>query len=130
MVKDAAKKHGKAKSISGEEALKLVGGSGFRENEATVDGNDPTGMKKGDEVEIWPIDTGFNHKDRGSLVGLTDKEIVVESRTKKGTSVRIHAPRHVSLQFLGVMLPSCLSGVKCLKKSQASRSCMLRSLLK
>ncbi|KAH8602164.1 glutathione s-transferase-related protein-like protein [Bisporella sp. PMI_857] len=93
-VKAAAQKAGKAQSIKGDEALKKISASQFNESEVEVDSQDPTGLKKGEEVEVWPIDSGFNHKDRGVLSGLTEKEIVIESKTKDGQVVRIHTPRH------------------------------------
>jgi len=93
-VKAAAQKAGKPKPIKGPEAVKQISSSEFAESEAEVDPEDPTGFKKGQEIEVWPIDSGFNHKDRGKLVGLSGKEIVIESKTKEGKMVRIHAPRH------------------------------------
>jgi len=74
--------------------VKQLGRSEFAEEEGDVDVNDPTGLKKGDQVEVWPIDSGFTRKDRGALVGLDGREIVVDGRTEKGERVRIHAPRH------------------------------------
>lgn len=93
-IKAAAQKAGKPKRISGEEALKLVQGMEFMEKEAAVEENDPLGLKKGDVVEVWPVDTGFNHKDRGPLLGLDGREVVVEGKTEEATTVRVHAPRH------------------------------------
>lgn len=45
-------------------------------------------------MEVWPIDTGMNRRDRGVLVGLSTKEIVIESQTREGVKVKIHTPRH------------------------------------
>lgn len=59
-----------------------------------VDVQDPTGLQKGQEVQVWPIDTGMNNKDKGRLVGLSSHEIVIESCTKDGVKVKIHTPRH------------------------------------
>jgi len=58
-----------------------------------VDKKDPLGLKVGEEVEMWPVDSGFKQKDRGRLVGLTGKEAVIEKKTGKGEAIRIHAPR-------------------------------------
>ena len=45
-------------------------------------------------VESWPIDSGFNHHDRGKLVSLISKEAVLASQSKVGgKEVRIHHPR-------------------------------------
>lgn len=62
--------------------------------EGNVDDNDPLGLKKGQIVESWPTDSGFNHHDRGQLVSLTSKEVVLASQSKVGgKEVRIHHPR-------------------------------------
>ncbi|RDL37606.1 uncharacterized protein BP5553_05039 [Venustampulla echinocandica] len=93
-VKAAAKKEGKPKTIKGPEALDIVSRSEFAEAEALVDSSDPTGLKKGQEIRVWPTDSGFSHKDSGKLVGLDGKEIVIEKKNKSGKTVRVHAPRH------------------------------------
>jgi hypothetical protein len=93
-VKAAATKRGKPKTVKGDEAASTVGASEFAEQEGQVDSEDPLGLKKGDTVEVFPTDSGSNHKDRGLLVALNGKEIVVESKTREGKTVRVHAPRH------------------------------------
>jgi len=93
-VKAAATKAGKPKTLQGTEAVNQISKSDYAEPESLVDASDPTGLKKGQEIEVWPSDSGFNHKDRGKLVGLSGKEIVIESKTQTGQIVRIHAPRH------------------------------------
>jgi hypothetical protein len=55
--------------------------------------SDPTGLKEGQEVLMYPIDTGFESKDQGKLIGLTSREAVVSAKSKDGTEVRIHHPR-------------------------------------
>lgn len=50
-------------------------------------------MKKGQKVEVWPTDSGFNNRDVGILVALNEREIVWETKTKEGESVHVHAPR-------------------------------------
>jgi hypothetical protein len=51
-------------------------------------------MKEGEEVIMYPIDTGYNSKDSGKLVGLGAHEAVVSSKTKQGEKeIRIHYPR-------------------------------------
>jgi hypothetical protein len=84
----------KAPKINAEEALSIVEKGIFLEEEGDVESGDPSGLSKGDEVEVWPIDSGFNHKDRGRLVKLDGGEIVVEGKTKNEKTVKIHAPRH------------------------------------
>lgn len=84
----------KATTLKGDEAVQLIAQAGFAEVEGDVDENDPLGLKKGQEVEVWPTDTGFKHRDRGRLLSLTKNEAVIAAKTKVGeTEVRIHAPR-------------------------------------
>lgn len=82
--------------VSGEEAKGLIlggGGSAGGDGSVEVDATEPVvkalGLKKGDEVEVWPTDSGSNHRDKGKLVGMSKREVVWE--TEKG--VRVHAPR-------------------------------------
>ena len=81
-------------TFEGGEAVKHVTSADFSEQDTRVDENDPLGLKEGQDVEVWPTDTGFRHKDRGKLVGLTRVEVVIEAQSKvEGKVVRIHAPR-------------------------------------
>ncbi|KAF2104467.1 glutathione S-transferase [Rhizodiscina lignyota] len=57
-----------------------------------VDSSDPTGLRKGEEIEMWPIDSGFSHKDEGELVGLSADEMIIRKQAK-GKELRIHYPR-------------------------------------
>ncbi|KAF2642935.1 hypothetical protein P280DRAFT_547185 [Massarina eburnea CBS 473.64] len=50
---------------------------------------DALGLSRGDEVEVFPSDYGQAHKDRGAVVGLTTKKIVI--RNAKG--LHLHFPR-------------------------------------
>jgi len=55
---------------------------------------DPSGLKQGEEVEIFPIDTGFSRRDKGRLVHFTSAEIAVSAKAEQGDKeVRIHFPR-------------------------------------
>lgn len=81
-------------TLKGAEAVKYVIQAEYSEPEGNVDANDPLGLKKGQDVESWPIDSGFRHHDRGNLVSLTSKEVVLVSQSKiGGKEVRIHHPR-------------------------------------
>ncbi|TVY32344.1 hypothetical protein LOCC1_G008510, partial [Lachnellula occidentalis] len=93
-TKAAASASPPAPKITPEEALRIVSKGGFPEPEGDVDVNDPSGLANGDEIEIWPVDSGFNHKDRGSLIKLDGEEVVIKGQTEKGAAVRIHCPRH------------------------------------
>lgn len=84
----------KPTKLKGDEMVQHITQADFAEQEAQVDQKDPLGLRKGQEVEVWPTDTGFKHKDRGRLVGLTKDEVVIAAKTKVGEKeVRIHAPR-------------------------------------
>lgn len=84
----------KPTTLKGAEAVKHVTQAEFYEPEGDVDASDPLGLKKGQDVESWPIDSGFKHHDRGQLVSLTSKEVVLEAQSKfGGRDVRIHHPR-------------------------------------
>ena len=75
--------------LEGKDAVSKVLNSGFDESELKVH-PDPTGLKAGEEVAMWPVDTGYNCKDEGKLVGLSSWEAVVSSRAREdeGKEVR------------------------------------------
>ena len=81
------------KKLEGDDAVKTILGGEFGEPEPRVDLDDATGLKKGDQVEGWPADTGSKHRDQGVLVGLTQQETVIETKSQNGTPVRVHHPR-------------------------------------
>lgn len=87
----------KPTELSGEEAIARILASEFSEPESSLEvESDPVqGLTKGSEIEMWPIDTGYNCKDSGKLVKLDVHEVVVEAKTKQDESktVRIHYPR-------------------------------------
>jgi len=93
-VLSSIKSNGPAPKISGKETVEKIKGEGWAEGELGVDEGDPSGLRKGEIVEVWPTDSGFNHRDRGRLVGLSTAEIVVEGMMEGGEGVRIHCPRH------------------------------------
>ena len=81
-------------TLKGADAVKFVTQADFAEPEGQVDDSDPLALKKGQDVEVWPIDTGFKHRDRGRLVALTLKESVVATQSKVGgKEIRVHHPR-------------------------------------
>ena len=89
----AKEKAPKPKLIEGDEAVKTILGGDFGEPQLKVDEHDFTGLKEGAEVEGWPVDTGFKHRDRGLLVGLTPQEAVIEAKSQNGTTIHVHHPR-------------------------------------
>jgi glutathione S-transferase len=88
----------RVRTVSGEEAARLVSDAAPPSAAADAfDDNDPVvkarGLKKGQQVLLFPSDYGSSHKDVGKLVAINGVESVVE--TDQGeTPVRIHAPRH------------------------------------
>jgi len=96
VVKQAKGQAPKPATVKGPEAVEKILGAEFGDeaSQSVLEG-DPTGLKKGDEVQVWPTDSGQRHRERGILVGLTEKEIVIEVQRKpEQKSVRVHAPRH------------------------------------
>lgn len=84
----------KPTTFESAEAIEYIMKADFAEPEGQVDEKDPMGLKKNQDVESWPIDTGSNHRDRGRLVALTPKEVVMAIRSKVGgKEVHIHHPR-------------------------------------
>jgi hypothetical protein len=89
------KEAGKAPTLSGADAVKHVAAGDFVEEGGYVDGNDPLGLKQGQDVVVYPVDTGRGHPDRGRLMKLDKTEVVISLQTKIGEKdVRLHAPRH------------------------------------
>jgi len=81
-------------TLKGDEAFRRIIHANFADNDVAIDEQDPLGLKKGEEVEVWPIDTGFTHRDRGLLVGLNQEEVVLAVRPEKeGEEIRLHFPR-------------------------------------
>lgn len=93
-IEEAKKAAPKPTTFKGADAIKHITQADFYESEGEVDSSDPLGLKKGQDIESWPIDTGFRHHDRGKLVSLTSKEVVFAVQSKVGgKEVRIHHPR-------------------------------------
>jgi len=81
--------------LRGPEAVSRILSSGFQdnENELTVH-KDPCGLQQGQDVIIYPVDTGYNSKDGGKLVGLNINEAVLKTMSQPdGREMRIHFPR-------------------------------------
>ena len=87
----AKKKAPKPTSLKGQAAAQRVLAADLADNDIGVNVADPLALKLAQQVEVWPIDSGFNSRDAGSLVGLNDEEIVIEKVV--GKSIRMHLPR-------------------------------------
>nr|BBG28478.1 putative glutathione S-transferase [Aspergillus versicolor] len=97
-VGEARKGLRRPQTVSGEKVAAWLGKAGVEDqDEARVEQNDPVvkaqGLYQGQEVLLWPADTGANHKTKGKLVGFTSREITLDT-TEGEVSVRVHAPRH------------------------------------
>jgi hypothetical protein len=80
--------------VSGEDVVKYMQGARFVESIGEIAANDPLGLQAGDEVEVCPIESGFSHRDRGTLLTLTPNEVVVGKKMKSGGGdIRVHLPR-------------------------------------
>lgn len=97
----AKQKLGKVPTISGEEAARTIVQSSYFEGAVKdVEQSEPLvkalGLKKGDSVLVFPLDSGSTHKDSGALSGLDGKEIVFETKADLQGSpvIQVHAPRH------------------------------------
>jgi len=90
----AAKKHGKPKTVKGAEAAIQISASEYAESLPSSETAATAAAKNGQQVQMWPIDSGFSNKDSGVLLAANEAEFVIETTTKEGKTVRVHAPRH------------------------------------
>ncbi|KAF2484457.1 hypothetical protein BDY17DRAFT_128733 [Neohortaea acidophila] len=84
--------------ISDIEAVKLIESSAFwQADELPVESLDPTGLVRGEEVDLIALDSasaaGINRRDVGRLEGLTVTSATIGTETKNGVHVRIHYQR-------------------------------------
>jgi glutathione S-transferase len=95
LVKTSQQQMGEPLTVSGEHAVAKIKCASFARNPADTQilERDPLGLKVGDEVLIWPTDSGSLHKDRGRLIGLKEDEVVIEVQGSDGTPIRLHTPR-------------------------------------
>lgn len=63
-------------------------------NDVVVDEKDPQGFLAGEIVEVVPTDSGINHPQAGTLVGLQSDQVVLSVLIPKDNrTVIIHFPR-------------------------------------
>ena len=91
-LKDAKSKAPKPATLKGDTAAERILNASFANKDLGVDAADPLGLRQGAEVEVFPIDSGTKHKDRGILIGLTEDEVVLSTKVK-GKELRLHFPR-------------------------------------
>ncbi|EKD13711.1 uncharacterized protein L3040_005668 [Drepanopeziza brunnea f. sp. 'multigermtubi'] len=92
-ARSAATTAGKPKTVTGDQAVQIMQQSSLVERELGVEDGDPSGLRHGERVEVWPVDSGRSGRDRGRLVGLNGNEIVVVTEGGKVEGVRVHCPR-------------------------------------
>lgn len=89
-VKAAKATAPKPTKLKGKEAAEQILSAGFAEPEAKVNSSDTQkSLHRGDHVEVFPVDTGSSHLEKGVLLGLTGDEIVVALEN----GLRLHTPR-------------------------------------
>lgn len=79
--------------VEGPEALKRVHAAKLDGESGQVEEHDPLGLKKGQKVNVSPIDTGYTAQEEGELLSLHGQEVIVGVKTKEGADVRLHCPR-------------------------------------
>ncbi|KAK3670229.1 hypothetical protein LTR78_009884 [Recurvomyces mirabilis] len=83
----------KPTELEGKDAVKQILAAGFVDTSPKVEA-DPSGLKDGEEVDMYPNDTGYNRKDTGKLIKLTSSEAVISTKSKQDAKeLRIHYPR-------------------------------------
>lgn len=82
----------KPATLKGDAATQRILSAAFAENDLRVDNADPLGLQQGAEVEVFPIDSGTRHQDKGRLVGLKEDEVVLSIQAQ-GKEVHVHYPR-------------------------------------
>lgn len=92
-VASAKNQSPKVVRVKGEQATSLVTSSRFTDQTMVVDVNDPLNLKEGTMVELFPLDSGHTHRDRGLLVKLTKDEVAISLQSKSGVELHVHAPR-------------------------------------
>lgn len=95
-VKEAEAANGpKPPRVKIDEVMKHMAASRFYEPVGEIDAHDPTGLKAGDAVTVWPTDSGSSHRDSGRLLTLTPHSIAIAKRTKadEKLEIHLHAPR-------------------------------------
>lgn len=93
-VKSGRSKIPRPTRIDGETAAQRVFNAKYADSDIGIDTKDPLGLNKGDLVQVWPTDSGFNHRDEGRLIGLSQDEIVISIQTEDTIApIHLHCPR-------------------------------------
>lgn len=92
VLRDAKSRAPKPTSLKGDVAAQRILKAPFRETDLTVDHTDPLGLQPGTQVVVYPTDSGSRHQDQGTLIGLSENEIVL-SVESQGQELHVHYPR-------------------------------------
>lgn len=93
-MQDRERQNGPPDILGNQEAIEYIMSSGYTEAAGEVDPSEPLRFSKGQAVEVWPSDSGSAHRDKGHLVSIGVKEIVIESAVPNGQGhLRLHFPR-------------------------------------
>lgn len=92
-IKTARSAMPKPTTLKGREAAQRIEAAGYADDQPVVCAGDPLGLQAGEKVEVFPIDSGFGHKDVGTLLGLNEDEVVIGVQTESGKEIRVHHPR-------------------------------------
>jgi len=88
-VKSAKSSGPRPTSLKGKAAAEQILASNFAESEGDIEHGEPQKLRKGDQVEVFPTDSGFSHHDKGVLLSLNSQEIVIGLEN----GLRLHTPR-------------------------------------
>lgn len=89
-INEATSAAPKSERLKGDEAAKRVlEASEGQTSDFEFDQADPLGLELGQLVEIWPTDSGANHRDRGELVALTIDQVCI----RNNHGILVHFPR-------------------------------------
>lgn len=82
------------KKLEGPDAVNQILAGDFNDDEMEVEGDDPSGLKAGQNIIMKPVDTGYENPDSGKLIGLTGREAVISTTSKQGEKeIHLHYPR-------------------------------------
>lgn len=94
LQEDLLEKNGKPEILSNDDAYARVLALNEFEDVKGVYEHDPLGLAEGQLVDLWPTDNSSNHHDKGKLVALHVKEVVIESEVPDGKGhLHLHFPR-------------------------------------
>ena len=91
-VKQAGRASSTPTTLKGDIAAEKIL-NGNHTSKISINSQDPSGLQEGQQVQVFPIDSGRSHKDQGRLIGLNEEEIVMEKKVKGDKVLHLHFPR-------------------------------------